>query len=317
MTNKFTFPGVWRGAKIILKENGWKIFPLMFVLVLIMLGISMIPVSIFGGSFIVKNIFDLIVSLLIAPLLMLVLADTLINKKSIKASFKDILKNWKPALGTTYLVVGITYSFFAIIALLSAVTVGALFIAEGSVSALPMVVAGIAGILTINTVVLAVLIAIKYSFAVYIWIDKRISGFKALAASREMVKGNMEKTICYFGAFYLLMIDCLAVPFIAIAAMKKTSLIITVAFGLVLFVISAFAIAFVVSLYKEMLATKEGFDEISFKAKKKEKILAIIGLVVFTGLMIYSAITPADNSEIQNIPTDTQSGILEETTQSN
>lgn len=316
MTNKFTFPGVWKGAKNILKENGWKVFPLMFVLVLIMFGISMIPVSIFGGSFIIKNIFDLIASLLVAPLLMLIVADTIISKKSIKESFKDILKNWKPALGTTYLVVGITYSFFAIIALLSAVTVGALFIAEGSASALPMIVAGIAGILTVNTVVLAVMIAIKYSFAVYIWVDKRISGFKALAASRELVKGNMEKTICYFGAFYLLMIDCLAIPFIAIAVLKKTAPIATVAFGLVLFVISAFAVAFVISLYKEMLATREEFDEINFKAKKKEKVLAIIGLIVFTGLMIYSAVTPADSNEFQNIPADNQSGILDETIQS-
>ncbi len=296
MEKKITFSEIWKEAKTLFKKNYLKVVPFMLFIILMSM-VSVIPVSFFGGSILVKNAFDVILSLILGPILSLSTVYAMMKGTSVKESLTHILKNWKGAFKTTYLVAGIIYSFIVI--LLSVAALAVISSALGVLGTLITVLVGIAAF------VFMIIMSFRYAFAIYLWVDKKIEGFKALAASRELTKGKMGKVIGYLLLLYLILASIILLSSFAAAALAVIAggrilaavLVGLIFLGFVLFV-APFAVAFMVSLYKGILSLSET-DLSEAKIKPLEKIAAVFGLIVFIIIMGVSIFIPDNNQERQ------------------
>lgn len=302
MEKKITFSEIWKEARVLCKKNYWKVVPFMFLIVLMSMT-SVIPASVFGGSAVVKNAFSMILSLVFGPILSLSIVYAMIKESSIKESLNHILKNWRGAIKTTYLVAGIVYSFVAILMIALLIGVGFMAISAkipilGSLGIILAILAGIAAFFFM------IVVSFRYAFAIYLWVDRKMEGFKALAASRELTKGSIGKIALYVFLLYLIFIPAVLIGIIIAAiagAIAGSEVVMAVLIGLVFmaFMLFAapFAVAFMVSLYKGIVSLKEQSDFEGTKIKGIEKFAAVFGVIIFILLMIGSIFIPEDKQK--------------------
>lgn len=305
MEKKITFSEIWKEAKVLCKKNYWKVVPLMFLIVLMSMT-SVIPNSIFGGSAVAKNAVSIVLSLVFGPILSLSIVYAMIKESSVKESLNHILKNWKGAIKTTYLVAGIVYSFVAILLAVLLVGVGFMAISPkipvlGSLGIIVAILAGVAAFFFM------IVVSFRYAFAIYLWVDRKMEGFKALAASRELTRGSIGKIALYVFLLYLIFIPAVLIGMIVAAiagVVAGSEVVMAVLIGLVFmaFMLFAapFAVAFMVSLYKRIISLKEPSDFEEAKIKGIEKFAAVFGLIIFILLMVGSIFIPEDKQKEDN-----------------